>query len=116
MPQVAEMPAAFLMRFVEPRPPAQNTVCGRTLANASDQTARRYASPHFGTIHLRASWFCGRELHMIIFMENIEPPLPLVPQTDDEIRRLRLEALTVEDRWVRNFIDRLAGVDRDTKH
>jgi hypothetical protein len=58
----------------------------------------------------------GRKLPMMIFMGRIEPPPPLVPQTNDEQLRLRLEAIAAEDRWVRNFIDRLAGVDPDTKH
>jgi hypothetical protein len=53
---------------------------------------------------------------MIVFMENIEPPLPLDPQRDAELLRLRLETIAVEDHWVRNFIGRLAGVGRETKH
>jgi hypothetical protein len=53
---------------------------------------------------------------MMIFMERIEPPPPLVQQTDAELLKLRLEAITVEDHWVRDFIDRLAGIDRETKH
>lgn len=40
---------------------------------------------------------------------------PLVPLTDDELMKQRSEALEIEDRWVRNLIDRLAGIP-DTKH
>jgi hypothetical protein len=29
---------------------------------------------------------------------------------------LRTEAIAVEDRWIQNFIDRLAGVVREVKH
>ncbi len=52
---------------------------------------------------------------MMIFMEKIEPP-PLVPLTDDEILKLRLEAKEKDDLWVKNFLDRLAGAVRDLKH
>lgn len=52
---------------------------------------------------------------MMIFMEHIEPP-PIVPLTDDEQAKLNLEAIENENRWVRNFIDRLAGVVRDPKN
>lgn len=52
---------------------------------------------------------------MMIFMEKIEPP-PLVPLTDEERLPLRLEAVESDDQWVKNFIDRLAGVIRDVKH
>ena len=47
---------------------------------------------------------------MMVFMEQIEPPPPLVSPTVDEQLQLRLEAIAEEDRWVKNFIDRLAGV------
>jgi hypothetical protein len=53
---------------------------------------------------------------MMTFIEKIEPPPPLVPLTDDEQLKLRLEAIAREDLWVKNFIDRLAGVVRDMKH
>jgi hypothetical protein len=51
---------------------------------------------------------------MMIYYEKIAPPL--APLTEDEQTRLRLEAIESEDRWVKNFIDRLAGVVRDLKH
>jgi hypothetical protein len=54
-------------------------------------------------------------LRMIIFMEKIEPRPP-VPLTDEERLQLRLEAVESDDLWVKNFIDRLAGVVQDTKH
>jgi hypothetical protein len=53
---------------------------------------------------------------MIIFMEKIETPSPIMPLTDDERAKLRLEATEREDRWVKEFIDRLAGVVRDMRH
>jgi hypothetical protein len=53
---------------------------------------------------------------MMIFMEKIEPPRPLVPLTDDELVRLRMEAIANEELWVKSFIDRLAGVVQDMKH
>jgi hypothetical protein len=51
---------------------------------------------------------------MMIYQEIIAPPL--APLTDDEKMKLRLEAIETEDRWVTDFIDRLAGVVRDMKH
>jgi hypothetical protein len=53
---------------------------------------------------------------MMVFMEKIEPPRPRVPLTDDELVRLRMEAIASEDLWVKNFIDRLAGVVQDMTH
>jgi hypothetical protein len=52
----------------------------------------------------------------MIFMERIEPPPPLVPLTDDERLKAISEAIASEDLWVKNFIDRLAGLVRDVKH
>jgi hypothetical protein len=51
---------------------------------------------------------------MMIFMESIEPPRP-VPQTDEEQLQVILAAVESENRWVKDFIDRLAGVVRDLK-
>jgi hypothetical protein len=50
---------------------------------------------------------------MMIFMEKIEPPPRVVPLTDEEQVRLRMEAIATEDLWVKNFINRLAGVAHD---
>ncbi len=52
---------------------------------------------------------------MMIFMEKIAPPLP-IPLTDEEQLKATAEAIENEDRWVEEFIDRLAGVVRDMKH
>jgi hypothetical protein len=51
---------------------------------------------------------------MMVYQEKIAPPL--VPPTDEEQVKLRIESMASEDRWVKNFIDRLAGVVRDVKH
>jgi hypothetical protein len=51
---------------------------------------------------------------MMIYQEKIAPPL--VPLTEDEQCKLRLAAIASEDLWVRNFIDRLAGVVRNMRH
>jgi hypothetical protein len=51
---------------------------------------------------------------MIIYHEKIAPPL--APLNDDEQEKVRMKAIASEDRWVENFIDRLAGVIRDIKH
>lgn len=51
---------------------------------------------------------------MIISQEKIAPPL--APLNDDEQRELRVELTASEDRWVEDFINRLAGVVRDLKH
>jgi hypothetical protein len=51
---------------------------------------------------------------MMIYNEQIAPPL--APLTDDEQTKLRIEAIESEDRWVTDFIDRLAGVVQDLKH
>jgi hypothetical protein len=53
---------------------------------------------------------------MMIFMQKIEPPPRVVPLTDDELMKAISEAIASEDLWVKNFIDRLAGVVRDVKH
>jgi hypothetical protein len=50
---------------------------------------------------------------MIIYQEKIAPPL--APPNDDEQKKVRMEAIASEDRWVENFVDRLAGVIRDIK-
>jgi hypothetical protein len=50
---------------------------------------------------------------MMVYQETIAPPLPL-PLTDEE--QTKLKAIAAEDRWVKNFIDRLAGVVLDLKH
>jgi hypothetical protein len=39
-----------------------------------------------------------------------------IPLTDDEQMKLITEAVASEDHWVKDFIDRLAGVVRDLKH
>jgi hypothetical protein len=51
---------------------------------------------------------------MMIYQEKIAPPL--VPLTDEEQIKLIRESIADEDRWVKNFIDRLAGVIREVKH
>jgi hypothetical protein len=51
---------------------------------------------------------------MMVYQEKISPPL--VPSADDEQMKRKLESIASEDRWVRKFIDRLAGIDRDVKH
>jgi hypothetical protein len=51
---------------------------------------------------------------MMIYYEKIAQPL--APLTNEEQKKLRLEAIESEDLWVKNFIDRLAGVVRDLKH
>jgi hypothetical protein len=50
---------------------------------------------------------------MMIYQEKIPPPL--APLNDDAQKKLRMEAIASEDRWVENFIDRLAGLIRDIK-
>lgn len=51
---------------------------------------------------------------MIIYQEKIAPPL--APLNDGERRKLRMQAMASEDRWVEDFINRLAGAVRDMKH
>jgi hypothetical protein len=51
---------------------------------------------------------------MMVYQENIAPPTPL-PSTDDETTKLKLKVAADEDRWVKNFIDRLTGVLRSTQ-
>jgi hypothetical protein len=57
---------------------------------------------------------------MIMFTETIAPPPPLIPLTDDEEMKLAanliIADLLQEDRWVKDFIDRLAGVIEEIKH
>jgi hypothetical protein len=51
----------------------------------------------------------------MIYMDKIEPPVR-VPLTQDEQQMKRIaEALTSEDRWVKNLIDGLAGILRSVK-
>jgi hypothetical protein len=48
---------------------------------------------------------------MIVYQEKVAPPL--APLTDDEQMVLLRKSIADEDRWVKSFIDRLAGVVRD---
>jgi hypothetical protein len=50
---------------------------------------------------------------MSIYQEKIVPPR--APPNDDEQKKVRVEAIVSGDRWVENFIGRLAGVIRDIK-
>jgi hypothetical protein len=52
---------------------------------------------------------------MMIYQEKIAPPLP-IRLTDDEQIKVIAEAVAEEDRWVKDFIDRLAGLVRDLRH
>ena len=38
---------------------------------------------------------------------------PLVPLAPDEQMKLKLEAITSDDRWIKKFIDRLADCYRE---
>ncbi len=51
---------------------------------------------------------------MRIYQEKIAPPL--APLTDEEQMKLIRESIADEERWVKNFIDRLTGVMLDVKH
>jgi hypothetical protein len=51
---------------------------------------------------------------MMIYQEKIAPPL--APLTEDEQSKLKRAAIASEHQWVRNFIERLAGVVRSLKH
>jgi hypothetical protein len=56
---------------------------------------------------------------MMVYLEKIAPPL--VPLTDeeqanDEQMKILVNSLANEDRWVKSFVDRLAGAVRDLKH
>lgn len=51
---------------------------------------------------------------MMVYQEKIAPPL--APLNSDEQRKLQMEMAASEDRWVEEFINRLAGVIRDMKH
>jgi hypothetical protein len=51
---------------------------------------------------------------MMFYQEKIAPRV--APLTDDEQIKLITESIADEDRWVKNFIDRLAGVVRDLKN
>jgi hypothetical protein len=51
---------------------------------------------------------------MMMYQVKIAPPLS--PLNDDEQKKLRMETIASEDLWVEDFIGRLAGVIRDTKH
>jgi hypothetical protein len=46
---------------------------------------------------------------MMIFMEKIEPP-PVLQTNEEQLKAILLDAIENENRWVKNFIDRLAGV------
>ena len=52
---------------------------------------------------------------MMVYQEKIAPPL--TPPGEAEQMKLTTDAISSEDVfWIRNFIDRLAGVIRDMKH
>jgi hypothetical protein len=50
---------------------------------------------------------------MMVYQEKIAPPL--APLTDEEQMTLIRKLIADEDRWVKNFMDRLAGVMREIK-
>jgi hypothetical protein len=54
------------------------------------------------------------EPHMTVYQERIAPPL--VPLADEEQMKLIKELIADEDRWVKNFVDLLAGVVREITH
>jgi hypothetical protein len=56
----------------------------------------------------------GRGYLMIIYQEKIAPPL--APLNRDEQKKLQIDKAASEDRWVEDFINRLAGVVRDIRH
>ena len=62
----------------------------------------------------KALVLAGRGYLMMIYQEKIAPPL--APLTRDEQRKLQMEMAASEDRWVEDFINRLAGVIRDIRH
>lgn len=51
---------------------------------------------------------------MIVHQEKIAPPVAAL--NDGEESKLQKEVAASEDRWVEDFINRLAGVVRDIKH
>jgi hypothetical protein len=51
---------------------------------------------------------------MIVYQEKIAPPL--APLSEEEQTKLRMDAIASDDRWVENFVARLAGTVRDMKH
>ena len=51
---------------------------------------------------------------MMIYQEKIAPLL--APLSEEEQMKLITDSIASEDRWVKNFIERLAGVIRDIKH
>ena len=51
---------------------------------------------------------------MMIYQEKIAPPL--APLSEEEQMKLITDSIASEDRWVEDFIARLAGVIRDVKH
>jgi hypothetical protein len=56
---------------------------------------------------------CKEGLRLMMYMEKIKPPP--VPLTDEERSQVIQEAIESENRWVKDFIDRLAGIVRDLK-
>jgi hypothetical protein len=74
---------------------------------------------NFGIAHIGNYLSKGLLVHeegfpMMVYQEKIEPPI--APPTDDEQLKLIRESIANEDRWVRDFINRLAGVIREIKH
>jgi hypothetical protein len=90
---------------------------GTLVAEFGAETSRgeRSRPPlNIGTIDTKDSWFMRKGNLMIVYQEKIAPPL--VPLTNEEQMKLIAESMANEDRWVKNFIERLAGVIRDAKH
>jgi hypothetical protein len=79
----------------------------------------RAAGINSGTIPIGGSWFIRKDRLMMIYRVKIAPPLvPLSDeqQANDEQMKIIGNSIADEDRWVKNFIDRLAGVVQDLKH
>jgi len=51
---------------------------------------------------------------MMIYQEKIAPPL--APQNHDDQRKLRMKIAANEEKWVEDFINRLADMIRGMKH
>ncbi len=51
----------------------------------------------------------------MITMDKADPR-PIEPAAEDEQSKLWQDRIEEEDRWVKDFIDRLAGVIRDMEH
>lgn len=86
---------------------------GHDLVASLGRPSTASAHPRVGEQSISETFAFTRKDTRMVFQEK--KPTPAIPLTEEEQTKLELEAQASEDRWVENFIDRLAGVVRKVR-